>query len=546
MGLLSDFLVKNILEDENYKSTTALYAGGFKPPTSGHYEVVEQALKENPEIDKFIILIGSGVRNNITQDQSFKIWEIYKKSLSPKLEIVKTKQPPIKLVYDYAKNNPAEEVLWVVGAREGNEEDFKDLAKRTKNIDNYNNLELRTIVTTGGVSGTAARNTLPLGFEKFKKFLPDNLDLDTQTDIFNILNNKITESKFAWTSAIDIKSKELFLEDASYSQHINYRKEIRDLTRYMLNIGMNMTPLPKVIFKHKDTENAKQFLGKTAYYDPNNQHIVLYTEGRHPKDILRSYAHEMIHHIQYLEDRLHNITTTNTNEDEDLDAIEKEAYLRGNITFRKWTDSITGNSLQEGKKKDPFGLKAYAHELARGLEEQESEYKIYLDMDGVLVDFDKGYKNLTGVSTTHADRQGRDEFWDLFRNSLEKKGIDEIDYWANLPWMSDGNTLWEYVKKYNPYILTAPSINPTIPKPDRYKPQFNQSIQGKEKWVKRLDNIKRVYYKSAKFKSDLAGPNKILIDDREDTIARWNAAGGIGIHHTNTQNTIKQLKDLGL
>ena len=39
-------------------------------------------------------------------------------------------------------------------------------------------------------------------------------------------------------------------------------------------------------------KNAKDFFGKTAYYDPNKQHIVIYTEGRHPKDILRSYAHE--------------------------------------------------------------------------------------------------------------------------------------------------------------------------------------------------------------------------------------------------------------
>ena len=41
--------------------------------------------------------------------------------------------------------------------------------------------------------------------------------------------------------------------------------------------------------------------------------IVLYTEGRHPKDVVRSFAHEMIHHIQNLEDRLENISTTNTN-----------------------------------------------------------------------------------------------------------------------------------------------------------------------------------------------------------------------------------------
>ena len=91
-----------------------------------------------------------------------------------------------------------------------------------------------------------------------------------------------------------------------------------------------------------------------------NRLIVLYTQGRHPKDIVRSYAHEMIHHIQNLEDRLGVITTTNTAEDDHLDGIEREAYEEGNIAFRNWTDS-----LHEGKVKDPFGLNAFGYEMAR-------------------------------------------------------------------------------------------------------------------------------------------------------------------------------------
>ena len=54
----------------------------------------------------------------------------------------------------------------------------------------------------------------------------------------------------------------------------------KDLTKYMLDTGVNIKPLPKVIFKHKDKSNAKNFFGKTAYYNPNTQEIVLFTEGR--------------------------------------------------------------------------------------------------------------------------------------------------------------------------------------------------------------------------------------------------------------------------
>jgi len=161
------------------------------------------------------------------------------------------------------------------------------------------------------------------------------------------------------------------------------------------------------------------------------------------------------------------------------------------------------------------------------------KYIIFCDMDGVLVDFDKGYKNLTGMSTHHADAQGRDEFWNIFRQSLKDKGMSEYDYWVNLDWQPGGKELWNYIKQYNPYILTAPSLDP-------------ESREAKRDWVQRLNGMKNIYFRSAKFKSDFSGKNRILIDDREDTINRWNAAGGIGILHTSAGNTIKQLQDLGL
>ena len=116
---------------------------------------------------------------------------------------------------------------------------------------------------------------------------------------------------------------------------------IQSLNEYMINDGMNVQPLPRVELIDNDVKNASDFFGKTAYYNPNTITITLYTLDRHPKDVIRSYAHEMIHHIQNLEERLPQIPTTNTNEDGKLEEIEREAYERGNITFRKWTDSLT-------------------------------------------------------------------------------------------------------------------------------------------------------------------------------------------------------------
>ena len=130
-------------------------------------------------------------------------------------------------------------------------------------------------------------------------------------------------------------------ENATYSRDIKIKYKIAELTQHMLDKGMNIKPLPRVEFINGDVENAKDFFGKTAYYNPATNTIVLYTEGRHPKDIVRSFAHEMIHHIQNLEGRLDDIDTTNTHESDHLNDIEAEANLNGTMTFRNWTDSIT-------------------------------------------------------------------------------------------------------------------------------------------------------------------------------------------------------------
>ena len=52
-----------------------------------------------------------------------------------------------------------------------------------------------------------------------------------------------------------------------------------------------------------------------------------------------------------MEDRLTGLgANTDINQDEHLEQIEREAYEIGNIMFRSWTDSITGNKLEESVK----------------------------------------------------------------------------------------------------------------------------------------------------------------------------------------------------
>jgi len=104
----------------------------------------------------------------------------------------------------------------------------------------------------------------------------------------------------------------------------------------------NIRTTPKLILR-KDEENGAKTLGRTAYYDPENLHIVLYISGRHPKDILRSFAHELIHHVQNERGDLQMGDASNpqyAQEDEHLRNMEKEAYLEGNLLMRDFEDNF--------------------------------------------------------------------------------------------------------------------------------------------------------------------------------------------------------------
>ena len=371
---------------ENGSKIIGIYGGGFKPPTKGHFEVAQQALKQHPEIDTLLIYVGSGERDKIDQAESVLVWDIYQKHLPSKVSIEAVKSP-IGDIFKYAKDHPEEKIYFILGAREGSESDQADISSRTKSVkEKYPNIEVKIISTSdANVSGTNARKALFQSRDEFFKYIPSVLSPVEKERVYTLL------------------VPELISENASYAKDIDYKQYIKELTKDMIRKGMNVTPLPKVIFKHSDINNAKDFFGKTAYYEPQSMSIILYTEGRHPKDIVRSFAHEMIHHMQNIEDRLGDITTTNTQEDDRLNDLEAEANLKGTMTFRNWTDGLNeaivgnkivcdncgwswniedggdslyichkcghnNNPIQEKKNKDPFGITAYALELARGLE----------------------------------------------------------------------------------------------------------------------------------------------------------------------------------
>lgn len=111
---------------------------------------------------------------------------------------------------------------------------------------------------------------------------------------------------------------------------------------------------PKV-FLASDQKNANKVLGGTAHYEPETKTIKLYTTDRHPKDILRSYAHEVVHHWQHEHKNLEGKKGEDTGpqyaqKDPWMRQMEKQAYLLGNILFRDWEDGKKADDKKTGKK----------------------------------------------------------------------------------------------------------------------------------------------------------------------------------------------------
>jgi len=262
--------------------------------------------------------------------------------------------------------------------------------------------------------------------------------------------------------------------------------------------ALELKQSPKITFT--DDEELAKNMHSLGSFQPSTGKLLVVKGSRMTADILRTLAHELVHRKQ-----------------DELGQLEPGSGATGSPVENE-ANSAAGILLRQ------FGK--YRPEIFETLteEDREDRFKIYCDMDGVIVDFDKGYFDLTGERASFGTDP--EKFW----APITKAGVA---FWLKLPWMPDGKQLWNYIKKYNPELLSAPS-------------REESSKIGKRLWVKRNVPGTKLILRSAERKQEFATPNAILIDDRADNIQRWKDAGGIGIHHTSAENTIKQLQKLGL
>jgi hypothetical protein len=150
-----------------------------------------------------------------------------------------------------------------------------------------------------------------------------------------------------------------------------------------------------------------------------------------------------------------------------------------------------------------------------------------VDLDGVLVDFDAGVTQIFGKPPEALSPR---QMWPMLAKTP--------GFYSNLDWLAGGRELWGFVRELHPTILTG------LPRGNWAEPQ-------KREWCNReLGADVPVETCMSREKAERArtlAPVEsvpVLVDDREKLREKWEAMGGIFIHHTDAASSISAVDSL--
>ena len=262
------------------------------------------------------------------------------------------------------------------------------------------------------------------------------------------------EQKYALRESVKDMSESPKIEGITKEAE-SFKDAFKPIADFMKSEGLNVYPFPDIELKWDEQDGL--FI-KTGYYLPSEKKVVLFCKDRHPKDILRSYAHEMIHHMQNLNGDDLNFTSEDDVKDNDkLEKLESEAYLKGNIYFRKWTeydrnnknsllnenilrespDSIENSSLSYNNNNAyPFiAIKGFPNDILVGV-----RGSTHTDIAGTIDNDAEDGENTYNVSQGLLDAIKKREVRPLFTLYYEFYGR----YWSGDAEGGNIISLWEY------------------------------------------------------------------------------------------------------
>ena len=129
-------------------------------------------------------------------------------------------------------------------------------------------------------------------------------------------------------------------------------QNIESITKDLYNFSQKFLGFdrPATIAFESHGDKARNVFAPTGNYNPTTRTITIFVDHRHPKDILRSLAHELVHHGQNCRGEFKRDMATilgYAQNNPHMREMEIEAYKNGNIMlFRDWEDNYKQRSHQ--------------------------------------------------------------------------------------------------------------------------------------------------------------------------------------------------------
>ena len=283
---------------------------------------------------------------------------------------------------------------------------------------------------------------------------------------------------------------------------MNFKEAVKEIFKTAVD-KFNIRNAPSLHLKD-DKENAQKIFGRTAYYSPNDQSIVLYITNRHPKDVLRSFCHELIHHVQNERGDLMLGDASSPNyaqEDDHMRKMEMEAYLKGNLLLRDFEDNYKKQMREHtgtgaGGRNHPKGG-GNLQTSPRPFPDDESELKNYNNKN-VYGGDGKHYKHEPAFKNPNRSRFTR--FEETMKKSDIHKLIKEIiqetlsevgaNAYGSATLTSQGQSKSRFTKTGRPpgildeedaLVTRAKKIIQILNKPEykKFKPTFDKFIKDR-------------------------------------------------------------------
>jgi len=155
-----------------------------------------------------------------------------------------------------------------------------------------------------------------------------------------------------------------------------------------------------------------------------------------------------------------------------------------------------------------------------------SNFRVYLDCDGVLANFSQAFLTLTGLTPEkYEELHGTKDFWKTIRSAT--------NFFGTLPLMPGAQLLYDAVKHRRPLILTG-------------CPFGNWAEHQKFGWRDKQFPGTPMVTCLSRNKRSFCQPGDVLVDDLEKYRHLWEEAGGIFVLHTSAESSIEQLRSLGV